>query len=72
MTFKYISGTRKWCKILLGARVSIYKFYKIMLMNNERLNIFKTSGAEQNVKLFAVDLFESLNDNWGSLFGDIL
>lgn len=34
-----------------------------MLMNNERLNIFKTSGAEHNVKLFAVDLFESLNDN---------
>lgn len=43
-----------------------------MFMNNERLNIFETSGAEQNVKLFVVDLFESLDDNWGSLFGNIL
>lgn len=43
-----------------------------MFMNNERLNIFEISGAEQNVKLFVVDLFESLDDNQGSLFGDIL
>ena len=41
-----------------------------MFMNNERLNIFETSGAEQNVKLFVVDLFESL-DELGE-FGDIL
>lgn len=33
-----------------------------MFMNNERLNIFETSGAEQNVKLFVVDLFESLDE----------
>lgn len=43
-----------------------------MFMNNKRLNIFKTSNAEQNSKLFAVDLFEWLNDNCGSLFGDII